>query len=284
MQPEPASAAAEWVRYDAVAEAYDRLMIAEGRALYGRLASDLVALVGPGPGDVVLDFGTGSGAAARVALDRVGPTGMVAGVDLSLSMLRVARRKGLMGVMAARVPGLPFSAQRFDAALGSLVMSHFECCETALADVVRVLKPGGRLGITAWAGSQTEHGRVWRAIAESFVGADALRAAAGQVARWEERFTDPSYLAEALTGVGLVNVLVQEHAYDETVTTAESLARSEIFTFGRYTRHALGADRWEHFCQAARAEIERQFGSRLHFIARAHVVVAEKPTKQEAPA
>ncbi len=279
MRPGPASAAGEWVRYDGVAEAYDRLMIAEGRALYGRLASDLVTLVGLCPGDVVLDIGTGSGAAARVALDKVGPTGVVAGVDLSLSMLRVAKRRGLDSVLAACVPGLPFPAERFDAALGSLVVSHFECYETALADIVRVLKPGGRLGVTAWAGSQTEHGRVWRAIAESFVGADALRVAAGKVARWEDRFTDPAYLVEALTGAGLVNVRVEEHTYDETVTTADALARSEIFTFGRYIRHVLGANGWEHFRQTARAAIERQFGSRLHSIARAHLAMAEKPTR-----
>ncbi len=279
MQPGPASAAGEWVRYDGVAEAYDRLMVAGGRALYGRLASDLVALVGLRPGDAVLDIGTGSGAVARVALDSVGPTGLVAGVDLSLSMLHVARRKGLTGVIAARVPGLPFSAERFDTALASLVLSHFACYAAALADIVRVLTPGGRLGVTAWAAWQTEHGHVWRAIAESFVGTDALRAAAGQVARWEERVTDPIYLVEALTGAGLVNVRVEERRYDETVTTAESLARSEVFTCGRYVRHALEADGWKRFRRAAREKIERQFGTRLHSIATAHVVVAEKPTR-----
>ena len=273
------SIAGEWIRYDEVAETYDRLMIAEGQALYGRLASDLVTFVGLRRGDVVLDVGTGSGAAGRVARDKVRPTGAVVGVDLSLPMLRVAKRRGLAGVIAGRVPGLPFREERFDAALASLVLSHFECYEMALADVVRILKPGGRLGVTAWAASQADHRQVWRGIAESFVGADALRSAVEQVARWEERFLDPSRVVEALTRAGLVKVCVEQRTYDETVTTAESLARHEIFTCGRYVRHALGAREWERFRDTLCAATERQFGSRLHSIGRAHVARAEKPTR-----
>src|SRR4029077_17135768 len=87
------------------------------------LARDLVLALGLLNGAIVLDVGTGTGAAALFALDRSPRT--VIGLDPSLPMLGLAAKKGLKLTVAGEAPGLPFAAERFDAVMASLVLSHF---------------------------------------------------------------------------------------------------------------------------------------------------------------
>lgn len=103
------------------------------------------------PGDAVLDLGCGAGFDAFVAALAVGPTGRVAGVDLSPEMLAVAERglatTGLSTVefRQADVEVLPFPEASFDVALSNGVLNLIPDKPAALREVFRVLKPGGRL-------------------------------------------------------------------------------------------------------------------------------------------
>ncbi len=89
----------------------------------------------------VLDVGTGEGQLARVAHE----AHRVVGVDPSRAQLEVARRRGgdpryVLGEAA----GLPFSDAAFDAVLACLVFEHIDTVDEAIAEVGRVLRPGGR--------------------------------------------------------------------------------------------------------------------------------------------
>ena len=103
------------------------------------------------PGDAVLDLGCGAGFDALVAALAVGPTGRVAGVDLSPEMLAVAESgraaAGLSTVefRQADVEALPFPDASFDVALSNGVLNLIPDKPAALREVFRVLKPGGRL-------------------------------------------------------------------------------------------------------------------------------------------
>ncbi len=103
------------------------------------------------PGEAVLDLGCGAGFDACVAAMTVGPTGRVAGVDLSPEMLVVAERgraaAGLPHVefRQADVEVLPFPDASFDVALSNGVLNLIPDKPAALREVFRVLKPGGRL-------------------------------------------------------------------------------------------------------------------------------------------
>ena len=91
----------------------------------------------------VLDVGTGEGQLARVAA--AGGAGRVVGVDPSWAQLTEARQRGggpLYG--GGEGVALPFPDGAFDAALACLVFEHIEGVDAAVAEVGRVLRPGGR--------------------------------------------------------------------------------------------------------------------------------------------
>jgi SAM-dependent methyltransferase len=95
----------------------------------------------PGSGRI-LDVGTGEGQVARLA---AGPRSAV-GVDPTWSQLAEARRRGGGPAYARGVAAsLPFASGAFDAVIACLVLEHLAELEEAVAEVGRVLRPGGRL-------------------------------------------------------------------------------------------------------------------------------------------
>jgi ubiquinone/menaquinone biosynthesis C-methylase UbiE len=135
-----------WRSYDSVVEAYERAAVPR----FAAVARDLVAAVAPPATGTVLDVGTGTGIAGQLAHDSLGNDAFVVGIDPSVPMLDRAAERGLT-VLVGVFPGLPFPDGAFDAVLANLVLSHVGDYEAGLVDAVRVLRPGGRFGCTAWA-------------------------------------------------------------------------------------------------------------------------------------
>ncbi len=105
-------------------------------------------------GQRVLEVGCGSGVVVRDLAARVGPRGEVVGIDSSRSMVEaarvLARTHALRHRMRWRVaPGaaLPFAGGRFDAALAITVLLHVADPEAVVREMVRVTRPGGRVGV-----------------------------------------------------------------------------------------------------------------------------------------
>jgi ubiquinone/menaquinone biosynthesis C-methylase UbiE len=90
----------------------------------------------------VLDIGTGEGQVARLLASE----GMrVAGIDPTVAQVaEAARRGGGVGYARAAASGLPFADATFDAAVACLVFEHIDDVDEAIAEVARVLRPGGR--------------------------------------------------------------------------------------------------------------------------------------------
>ena len=102
-------------------------------------------------GDAVLDIGCGAGIDTIVAAMMVGPAGTVAGIDMVPEMLARARENlrmtDLKNVIFEEAYGekLPFADDGFDVVISNGVFNLIPDKAKALSEVVRVLKPGGRL-------------------------------------------------------------------------------------------------------------------------------------------
>ncbi len=134
--------------YDGVANMWDRLFVPATAPARKRLL-ELAQLK---PGERVLDFGTGTGAAALLAARRVGSSGFVLGIDLSAAMLKKARenaaRAGLKNVIFRRMDfaALRLADESFDAVISSFgTPGPSWDGQPALVGWRRVLVKGGRL-------------------------------------------------------------------------------------------------------------------------------------------
>jgi ubiquinone/menaquinone biosynthesis C-methylase UbiE len=135
-------------RGETAAEVFDRLFLPAMAGPWAVRVADTARLA---PGERVLDVACGTGAVAQEALRRVGPEGEVAGVDLSTDMLAVARRKlPDLDLREGDAESLPFEDDTFDAVTCQFALMFFHDAHAALQEMLRVLRPGGRVSVAVW--------------------------------------------------------------------------------------------------------------------------------------
>ncbi len=105
-------------------------------------------------GEVVLDLGSGGGIDVILSAKRVGPTGTAYGVDMTDEMLALARRNaaeaGVRNVhfLKGMIEAVPLPAGSVDVVISNCVINLSTDKAAALAEIARVLKPGGRIGVS----------------------------------------------------------------------------------------------------------------------------------------
>ena len=133
------------IRFDDGA-AYDRSM-----GGWSRLAGDVfLDWLAPAPGLRWIDVGCGSGAFAAMVMDRCAPA-EVHGIDPSEAQLRFARtRSPGITFQSGDAVALPFPNGRFDAAVMALVIFFVSDPARGVAEMARVVRPGGSVAAYAW--------------------------------------------------------------------------------------------------------------------------------------
>ena len=132
--------------FDRIAGVYDGMntvMTAGLHHAWRRRAADLADLR---TGDRALDVACGTGDLALELAGRVGPAGSVVGVDFSSRMLELARRKApSIRFEECNALAMPFADGEFDAATVGFGARNFSSLERGLMEMVRVVRPGGRV-------------------------------------------------------------------------------------------------------------------------------------------
>jgi SAM-dependent methyltransferase len=105
------------------------------------------------PGEHVLDLGSGAGTDSLVAAQMVGDEGRVTGIDMTPEMLAKARGAaaemgaGNVAFLEAEAERLPFANESFDVVISNGVIDLIPDKDAVFAELLRVLKPGGRMQI-----------------------------------------------------------------------------------------------------------------------------------------
>lgn len=208
--------ALEAAGWGARAETYDDLT----GQITSRVAEQLLDCALVGPGTRLLDVATGPGHIAGRALARgARPTG----IDIAPEMLAVARRRHpeLELIQADAEQRLPFEDGCFDAVVGGFVLNHLPRPELALAELGRVLCPGGAAAFSVW--DRPERMRVTGIVTEAIAEARVERPPDVAAGPNPYRFADESEFARVLRVAGYREVAVQTIALTQHVAGADQL-------------------------------------------------------------
>ena len=195
-----------WAQFQAP---LDRQLAPLGRAAMAALA--------PKAGERILDIGCGAGATSLELAAAVAPGGEVLGADISDTLLAVARRRAEgvsgLGFLQADVQAHPFAPASFDAVFSRFGVMFFADPTAAFANLLRALKPGGRLAFVCWRRPE-ENPIMTLPMAAALAHVPPLPppepGAPGPFA-----FADPEHVRRILSGAGFAGIDLAPH--DEKV-------------------------------------------------------------------
>ena len=136
--------------FDSVAQRYDLMNDLLSLGMHRAWKAYTVAVADVRRGDKVLDIAGGTGDLARAFAPRVGPQGLVVHTDINEAMLRVGRDRLLdeglaLPTLTCDAERLPFADGCFDLVTVAFGLRNMTRKDVALAEMARVLRPGGRL-------------------------------------------------------------------------------------------------------------------------------------------
>ena len=135
-------------------DATDRASLPDAAVLASLGCGNPTAVAELRPGEVVLDLGSGGGIDVLLSASRVGPTGFAYGLDMTDEMLELARRNAAeagapnVEFRKGRIESIPLGDASVDVVISNCVVNLSTDKAAVLAEVARVLRPGGRVGIS----------------------------------------------------------------------------------------------------------------------------------------
>ena len=132
-----------------IAALEDRASMPTYRAMF----RTLIDLIAPKPGEAILDIGCGAGSLDRLLAQRLGGANPITAIDVNPFWLREAEAlaaedgvAGMIRFLPGNAEAVPFPDNSFDAAFSVTVLEECDA-DRAIAEMIRVARPGGRIGI-----------------------------------------------------------------------------------------------------------------------------------------
>ena len=197
------SAHEHWQMNASAPELYERYLVPAITSIW---AADLLDRLRVEPQELVLDIACGTGAVIR-RLATVAHGARLVGTDLNAAMLKIARsintERPIEWVEGSALD-LPFSAKSFDVVLCQLGLQFFPDRPLALREMVRVLRPGGRVGLSVYSAiERTPAAYAFVQALDRRLGPNSSR-----TKRAEHVFPDPDEVKSLMEGAGFSDVNV----------------------------------------------------------------------------
>ena len=252
------------------AEVYDEFFLP---ALFLEWAARVVEAAQIAEGQSILDVACGTGALTLAAAESVGPGGSVVGVDINEGMLAVAREKA-PGIewRLGQAESLPFLDDSFDAVISQFGLMFFDDRYAAIGEMVRILRPNGRLAVAVWDLLENTPGyaAVTRLLQRLFgdQAAGALRA--------PYALGNTQVLQSMFTGVGLADVRINTQEGRARFPSLESWMYTDVK--GWTLADLLDEAQFDLLRREATRELQSFVGEdgTVTFRAPAHIITAYK--------
>jgi len=187
------------------------------------------AALGAAPGERVLDLGCGPGFYCAELLEEVGADGSIFGLDSSPQMLGLAARRceGHDNVKFAEADAtaLPVADAGFDAALCVQVLEYVPDVSAVLAELHRVLRPGGR--VVVWDVD-------WSTVSWHSTDPERMRRI---LVAWDEHLVHrslPRTLASAMRAAGFADVAMEAHSFATSDFDPDTYGAANVPLIGRF--------------------------------------------------
>lgn len=131
--------------FSSIAPGYDRLNSLISLSLHHSWRRKAVEKLQLGQGETVLDLCCGTGDFIEPLGQKVGPSGVILGLDFCQPMLEVAKSKGVLQLGLGDACQLPVPSASVNAVTVGWGLRNVSQLQQALSEIARVLKPGGRL-------------------------------------------------------------------------------------------------------------------------------------------
>jgi ubiquinone/menaquinone biosynthesis C-methylase UbiE len=194
-------------------------------AIFHQWPAKMLAAAEIGRGEDVLDAGCGTGVLTRELASTLQGTGSVAGFDLSESMLGVARGH-CPGVSfrQGNITALPYADASFDVVVSSFMLMFVAEPATAISEMRRVLRPGGRLVISVWQG--LDNNAVYAALVEAT--RETVDAASASSLARPFSMGEKGKLISIMNSAGFTEITAMEHAGTADFPSVEDFVQTEI--------------------------------------------------------
>ena len=249
--------------------AYERMM-----GVWSRLAGEVfLGWLAPRPGLRWIDIGCGTGALSRLLVDRCAPA-EVHGIDPSAAQLAFARTRPashLAQFHQGDAMALPFPDDRFDAAVMALVIFFVPDPAKGVAEMVRVVGPGGTVATYAWDMMGGGYpGQPIRAEMREMGRSPLLPPSAGA--------SQIAALRELWTGAGLEAVETREITVSRTFANFDEFWMTALMSGNiRPIVDAMGSDDAKRLKEGVRLRLPPDAAGRITCMGRANAIKGRRP-------